>query len=280
VYHGYGGKARVLPDLLSAILPNGTGQLLMYSLFADETTCAEKDLIIVAGYLIGSRRLNALTEKWAAVLDEAQLRYFHMREGHHTSYPKAYAALIALVNHEHVTAGFCASVKATEYDSICQEKVQGQSLKYWMGGSYSFCVGAIAQLANQWLDANNPGERDMAYVFDAGNPRQHEADMFLRMIASDALLVAKKCQLRYYSHSFVDSKRREQGALQAADILAANLSARQRLQKWTPEGGKLIDAVKVYSVHYGASGLRQTVELQKKGWEFYGSLKRATVLRP
>jgi hypothetical protein len=149
-----------------------------------------------------------------------------MKDGHHASHPDAYRALVNLVTYDHMTAGFCASVFRSEYHDICKQKVQGQSLKYWIGGEYSFCVGAIAQLANHWLDANNPGEKDMAYVFDSGNQREREADMFLRMVASDPLLIARKRMIRYYSHSFVDGKRRDGGALQAADMLAWNLAAR------------------------------------------------------
>jgi hypothetical protein len=202
-----------------------------------------------------------------------------MKEGHHKSHPEAYAALADLITHDHITAGFCASVLRSEYRSICSCKINGQSLTYWIGGEYSFCVGAIAQLANQWLDANNPGERDMAYVFDAGNEREKEANDFLGRVGSDPLMIARKHLIRYYSHSFVDGKRKDGGPLQAADMLAWNLGYRQRpAKKWNSIGARIIDAVRVYSVHYGADGLRETVAGQEAFWEHYGSLKHAHVL--
>src|SRR5215469_1759196 len=107
--------------------------ILVYSLFADETYCKKTDHVIVAGYLIGSSQLGKLTDAWGGVLEDAPLKYFHMKEGERTSHPDTYRALVNLVNYDHVTAGFCASVLRSEYNSVCRRKIGGQSLKYWMG---------------------------------------------------------------------------------------------------------------------------------------------------
>lgn len=264
-------------DWLNVILPRGKGSLIVYSLYADESyedTCGH---VTVAGYLIASKPLALLTDAWATAL--GPLDYFHMKEGHHYKHPDVYERLLKLMTCDHLTAGFAASVVQAEYATVMDQKLKGQPMRYWFGGAYSFCVQAIAGLANKWLDENNPGERDVAYVFEAGHARQGEASMFLEKLNSDPAFSARKRQLRYFSHTFMDGKRREAGALHAADILAWNITDGRRRNSFSEAGRRLVESVPVLTIHYPESGIRDTLQAQLEFCNFYDSLRRATRLR-
>jgi hypothetical protein len=136
----------------------------VYNLFADESFRDDSGTFLVAGYLIGSKALGNITGTWATAL--GPLNYFHMSEQHHQSHPEIYRALLALMTPDRFPVGFVASVNQSEYKKVMDQQFRGQPMKYWFGGPYSFCVGAIAQLANKWLDANSPNEKDVAYVLE------------------------------------------------------------------------------------------------------------------
>jgi hypothetical protein len=197
-----------------------------------------------------------------------------MSEGHYQTHPEIYRALFALIAPEYFPVRFVASVNQSEYKRVMDTQLRGQPMKYWFGGAYSFCVGAIAQLANKWLNANNPSERDVAYVLEAGYEKQGEADMFLQMINTDQALAGQKRDLRYHSHKFMDGKRRDAGALQAADILAWNVGVGLRDGQPTQQGRLLIDSVSIYAVHYPESAIADNLRAQLDFCNFYGDLKR------
>jgi hypothetical protein len=203
-----------------------------------------------------------------------------MSEGHHKRYPHIYAKLVELMTHDYLIAGFCASVNQAEYSNVMGQKLNGQSMRYWFGGPYSFCVGAIGQIANNWLDGHNPSEHDLAYVFEAGYERQGEADTFLQMLNSEMSLADRKRRLRYFSHKFMDGKRREAGALQAADILAWHITDGHRRGAFDEVGKKIVNSVELYSVHYPESGLRETLRSQLNFCDFYWDLKHAKRIEP
>lgn len=251
----------------------------MYGLYADESRDDNTSRFTVAAYLIGSKAAIELTDKWATAL--GSLEYFHMKEGHHSKYPDIYAKLLDIMaDGGYLVSGFVASVLEQEYKDVMQQKLHGQSLAYWFGGAYPICVGAIASLVNKWLDANNPNERDLAYVFDAGSTNQGDADRHLRLINTDDKLSVRKRELRYYSHSFMDSKRRDAGHLQAADILAWNITNSHRAGMANAAFKRLLDTVNVYSVHYSSKGITDSLQAQLDFCDFYGQLKQAKQVRP
>jgi len=187
---------------------------------------------------------------------------------------------VELMTHDYLIAGFCASVDQAEYKGVMGQQLQGQPMSYWFGGAYSFCVGAIAQLANSWLDARNPNERDVAYVFEAGYEKQGEADTFLQMINTEPALSERRRKLRYFSHTFMGGKRRESGALQAADILAWHITDGRRRSAFDDVGQKIVEEVELYSAHYPESGLRETLRNQLHFCDFYWDLKHAKRIVP
>ena len=264
-------------EWLNVALPLGKGSLIMYSLYADESSTDAAGLLTIAGYLIGSKALVSLTEAWATAL--GPLEYFHMSEGHYRAHPDIYHALLGLMTSDHLVVGFAASVNQTEYKRVMGQKLHGRPLRYWFGGSYSFCVTAIAYLANKWLDANNPEEQDLAYVFEAGHASQGEADTFLHMINRDRWLADQRRILRYFSHTFMDGKRKESGALQAADILAWHITTAIRDAKPREECRILSESVQLWGVHYPESAIRENVHRQLEFCNFYGDLKGAKELK-
>jgi len=262
-----------IEDWLKILLPCGKGWLVVYNLCADESFDGADGNFTVAGYLVGSKALVRLIEAWALAL--GPLDYFHMKEGHHHKHPEIYKQLLSLMTPDYLTAGFAASVNQAEYRNVMSEKLRGQSLRYWFGGPYSFCVGAIADLANKWLNANNPNERNIAYVFESGHENQGEADTHLQQINSHPALISRKRELRYYSHTFKDGKRKDSGILHAADILAWHMGKARRAE---PTG--FSTSVDIYTVEYPENNIRETVAQQLELCSFYGNLTHATVLRP
>lgn len=264
-------------DWLNVVLPLGKGNLIMYSLYSDESYIDQRGNFVVAGYLIGSKRLPGFVEAWGEAL--GPLEYFHMSEGHHKKYPEVYLRLLRLLSTDHLMAGFCASVKQDEYKRVMREPFHGHTLKYWFGGHYSFCVTAIADIANRWMNCNSPGERDMAYVFEAGHDRQGEADCALQKIAADPLLATWKKKVRYFSHSFADGKRREAAALQAADILAWHIVQSAAGNRPPEDVRQMILEVPTFSVHYTEARLRENIRDQIRFTQFYDQLKKAKKLK-
>lgn len=248
----------------------------MYSLYADESCTTSSGNLGVCGYLIGAKALEKFTIKWSEAL--GPLPYFHMAEGHHNSHPGIYRKLLSLITSDYFVAAFSASVNQAEYRQVMKQKLHGQPALYWFGGAYSFCVAAIADLANRWLNINNPNEKDVAYVFEAGYERQGEADRALQMINTDPYLAEWKRRIRYFSHTFLDGKRKESGALHAADILAWNVIKSQEGIRPPEDIRQALLAVRCYQVHYPKEGLQDNLREQLKFSDFYTSLKRAKKL--
>jgi len=258
---------------LNVVLPGGKGSLLLYNLYADESYSTKEGNLSVCGYLIGSKALPFFTEKWAEAL--GPLPYFHMSEGHHKSHPDIYRKLLRLISCDHFVAAFSATVHQRAYRDVMRYRLHGHPALYWFGGAYSFCVSAIADLANRWLNANNPGEKDMAYIFEAGDGRRGEADWALQMFNSDPYLVEMKRRIRYFSHVFVDGKRKEAGALQAADILAWHVVKSDEGTRPPDDVREALLAVRCYQVYYTADDLRSNLQENLKFNELYKSLKGA-----
>ena len=63
-------------DWLRFILPSGNGGLFVYGLYADESYITKDGDFVVAGYLIGSKRLPEFIQRWSDAL--GPLEYFHL----------------------------------------------------------------------------------------------------------------------------------------------------------------------------------------------------------
>ena len=263
-------------EFLTVILPCGKGLVILYALYGDESSDSDSGRLIVAAYLITSGQFSRLVPAWIEGLQD--LPYFHFSEGHHTSHPDVYRSLISLITPEYFTVGFSASVFEHEYKSVTSVKLKNQTLAYWFGSSYTYCLWSVINQANSWLDSTNPNERDVAYVFDAGHARQGQAGMFFDQILTDPLRTTLKHRLRFYSNTFTDGKRREAGPLQAADMLAANLTNYHRTGKFS-EFGAAIDSVDVYGCHHTPDKIKAAFEAQLDWCQVYGEMRRSNIIR-
>ncbi len=183
-------------------------------------------------------QFKALNDNWKIAL--GGLPYFHMKEGHHKKYPKVYAALLDLITPEHMTIGFHAALHEPYFNELTNVKLHGHHLRYWFGGAYNCCLLAYMRAVGEWLKNNIPDEKRVAYFFDAGDARAGEADMFIKMIASDKTYEAQKVQYRYTSHTWLDGKSDVGRVLQASDILAWHFSYFLKHKEWLPEGKRIV----------------------------------------
>jgi hypothetical protein len=190
--------------------------------YSDESQRCGSPLLSIAGYIMSEDQFLALDLRWKECLGE--LPYFHMKEGHHTTHPQVYAALLDCIVPEHVIAGFHVVLDEEKYRKATDVKLKGQSLRYWFGGSYSFCLSTYMALVGDWLAKNLPEEEKVAYFFDAGHARSGEANMFLGMVSSDKRFVSKKQHYRLESYTFIDGKSQVGRVLQSADIIAWHMN--------------------------------------------------------
>ncbi len=199
----------------------GRGTILLLASYSDESS-TDFPILTVAGYLMTGEQFKALDLAWRAALGE--LPYFHMNEGHHWKHRKIYGELLKCITPESVTCGISASVDVNAFDLVTKEKRGNQSLKYWFGGAYAYCVGIYMSTVGEWVAANRPEELFVAYFMEAGHERQGEADMFLKLVASKLEYRQTKRDYRYGSHTFIDKKEDPGRVLQCADMLAWHLS--------------------------------------------------------
>jgi len=216
--------------------------------YSDESQRSGNPLISVAGWMMTEEQFRALDVRWRTALGD--LPYFHMKEGHHSKYPKAYTALLDCVSPEHMIAGFHVAVNEDKYNLVTDKKLQGQTLRYWFGGAYTFCLSAYMALVGEWVKQNLPGEETAEYFFDAGHARCGEANMFLRMIASNKELRHKKQHYILSSYEFMDSKTEAGRVLQSGDIIAWHFSYLLANGRMLPEGKRITRAVKCFYRHY------------------------------
>ena len=222
--------------------------IVMLKSYSDESRREKSPFLTVAGYVMTESQFTALNDGWRTALDG--LPYFHMREGHHITHPKIYAALLELIASEHMIAGFHTALHEPYYEQLTNPKFQGQTLRYWFGGAYSFCLSAYMRLVGDWLAENMPEEKCVAYFFDAGDARAGEADMFAKMVASNKRFETQKSAYRYASHTWLDGKGAIGRVLQSSDILAWHFSYFLTHGKMLPEGKQITRAVKVFYQHY------------------------------
>jgi Protein of unknown function (DUF3800) len=249
----------------------------MLKSYSDESRRPQSPFLTIAGYVMTENQYEALNEGWGIALGE--LPYFHMSEGHHKRYPRVYGALLELINPKHMLAGFHAAVHEGYYEQLTSPKLNGQNLRYWFGGAYSFCLSAYMRLVADWLQTDMPAEKRVAYFFDAGDSRAGEADMFLKMVADDKRFETQRLQYRYATHAWLDGKSSAGRVLQAGDILAWHFSRLLSSGEMLAEGKKITRSVKAFYQHYldpQTIGLtiHSTLDRQKKLTQERGAIKK------
>jgi Protein of unknown function (DUF3800) len=246
--------------------------------YADESKRPGSPLLSLAGYVMTESQFNALSHHWRASL--GRLAYFHMKEGHHTEYPEVYRSLLDCIRPEHMTAGFHVAVNEDSYNKLSSTRLQGQSLRYWFGGPYTFCLNAYMLLIGEWLAKNRPEEETVAYFFDRGHARCGEANMFLGMVASDSRFRHTKLRYRMASHTFLDGKTEIGHVLQSADILAWHFNYYLVKGNMLPEGRKITRAVTCFYQHYLdeetiSPHIRNTIDMERELMEKRASGRRS-----
>ena len=216
--------------------------------YSDESQRDGSPLLSVAGWIMTEQQASTLDELWQASLGE--LRYFHMKEAHHTKFPDVYARLLDCITTDHMLAGFHVAVNEEKYNLATNKKLHGQTLRYWFGGPYTFCMSAYMALVGDWILRNLPGTKGVDYFFDAGHSRSGEADMFFQMTASKDYLQPSKERYLLASHSFIDSKTSEGRLLQSSDILAWHFNYLLANGEMLGEGKKITRAVKCFYRYY------------------------------
>lgn len=238
----------------------------MLKSYADESSTAGLPRLTVAGYLMRDDQFKLLDWNWRAAL--GSMPYFHMCEGHYKSHPEVYQNLLNCLTPQSVLAAFSVSVDEQYCAKILRTKMGHQALTYWFGGPYTICVGAYMQLVGQWVERNMPDEPYVAYSFDAGHPREGEANMFTSMMSSDPFFEQTKRARRYGSHTFLDAKGQIGRVLQSADILAWHLNRYHRTGKKCPELRYLWE-IPTFFVDYGRKAIEETVFEQIRVHEEY-----------
>ncbi len=250
----------------------------MLKSYSDESRRPSSPFLTVAGYVMTESQFKTLDDAWRIALGGRP--YFHMKEGHHKKYPKIYAALLDLITPDHMTLGFHVAVHEPYFNELTSPKLHGQTLRYWFGGAYNFCLYAYMRAVGEWLKNNIPDEKRVAYFFDAGDARAGETDMFIKMVASDKKYEAQKSQYRYTSHTWLDGKSDVGRVLQSSDILAWHFSYLLKHKEMLPEGKQIVRSVKVWCEHYLDResiypAIDKTLDLERRLMEKRGMKKRA-----
>jgi hypothetical protein len=235
--------------------------------YSDESKRGPSPLLSVAGWITTERQSKVLDQRWGTVL--GNLPYFHMKEGHHRKYPEVYTALLDCISPEHMIAGFHVAVNEDKYNLATDKMLQGQTLRYWFGGAYTFCMSAYMALVGEWVAQNLPEQDSIEYLFDAGHARSREANMFFEMIQSNERFQFKRRHYRLASFKFVDGKTDEGQILQTADILAWHFNYLLANGQMLAEGKKITRAVKCFYRSYLdlediAPSILDTLDMEKK----------------
>ena len=155
----------------------------------------------VAAILLSRPQLLPFCQAWDAQLEISGLSSFNPKE-HAELYPATYAALRGLINGNNYSAAFCLS---TEIPTPIATAAAFANLSI-----------DIANLANQWISSNDPGQDNLAYCFEAGIPGHDEIHYFFTNNV--------RCPtLRIHSWCIPETDNRNP-PLQAANLLAWNMA--------------------------------------------------------
>jgi hypothetical protein len=239
----------------------------MLKSYSDESQRSGNPLLSVAGWIMTEEQSRILDLQWSAALGD--LPYFHMKEGHHSKFPKVYGALLDCISPEHIIAGFHVAVNEDKYNLATNKKLQGQTLRYWFGGAYTFCLSAYMALVGEWVKQNLPAEESVKYFFDTGHARFGEANMFFGMLASNKEFRHKKLHYLFSSCEFMDNKTEAGRVLQSADIIAWHFNFLLANGHMLPEGKRITRAVKCVYRHYLdvesiAPSILDTLDMEQK----------------
>lgn len=108
--------------------------------YSDESQRPGSPLVSIAWCLMTDSQYMTLDLCRKASLGD--LPCFHMREGHHIQNPTIYSALLDCITPDHAIAGSHVVVDEDKYRQATDVKLQGQTLRYWFGGAYTFCLNA------------------------------------------------------------------------------------------------------------------------------------------
>jgi hypothetical protein len=233
----------------------------MLKLYADESVNDATSLINLSGYLMTEDQFAALDEKIQKA--RGDLPYFHMKEGHHKKHPQVYQKIVDLITPQAVLCGISVSFFLNEFNKLMSLKTNGQSLKYWFGGSCTFATGAMMALCSGWLNQSPHRNELVAYVFENG-PFQEDANTFWAKLSLPRYKKRKE-SYHYASHTFVDGKGPLGSVLQVCDILAWNLNKMQREKKKSPELNRLFVTPTLYK-HHGGDDIARNLHLTLDHW--------------
>lgn len=172
----------------------------------------------VGGYLFRKKHVRPFEKQWRAMLRKHDLDHFHMTDcnasppqGPFAGMDKADcddAARMAIdAIKGHATYGMSTAVKISDFYEIMGPK----SL---MTNPFSLCAFTVLTHCAQWANVYDPQAR-IAYVFEAGDEHQADANKIIQSIADTP---ERRAKYHYETHAFVP--KRSSMPTQAADILA------------------------------------------------------------
>jgi hypothetical protein len=264
-----GGKANVrvqsqseVRALLSSILPKGKGIVLMLKFYGDESMDEQGKVMNVSGFI--------MEESGFAFLDEAvqvvrgDLPYFHMCEGHHLSHPEVYARMCKLICRDFIKVGISASLPLNEHKAITDHQLDGQSLRYWTGTTYTYLLSLTMAVCNEWLNKTEPSSGYIAYVFEGGHQNAGDASYFFNQLQKWPLKTTRN-SYRYASHTFIDGKGPLGSVLQLADIFAWHMNKEATGESSLEDVGKMF-RIPIYTKEHGEQEIIESMISAKRQW--------------
>jgi hypothetical protein len=259
---------KYLCDLLSALLPQDRGSVvLMLAYFDESTTHDGTKAMCVSGYVFSPEAYRQFDLEWADALARAGVEYWHTVrsirprgpfDGKTQEEVDALAAELRGVIHRHSTIGVVVSVTEDEYDALAPA---GWHEKY--GGAYTLCLQWCLAGIGLWAE-DNKVEGPFAYFFEAGHAHQGEANTRMNLIYQNPVTRAR---YHHASHTFADKKLHR--GLQAADMLAWHFA---RMYNRSVIGGEHVRPDTAHLVLGGGRGRHKTYRVEgEKLKRFFGA---------
>jgi len=233
---------------------------MVLRLYADESADDAIGIFRIAGYLMTHQQWKSLDKKIEVAL--GPLPWFHMKEGHHKRYPEIYKKLLHTITASSVLVGFSVSVNKKEYDALTSERSGKNTLRYWMGSSYTFLVQAAMSVCGIWCSQNGLADEWIAYFFEAGHPSQGDANWSIELFRKKQYRDHAE-QARYASHSFLVKEGPLSKALIPCDILAWHLTNWRRGGNQCKELQKLL-GVKTLRQDFEPDDIRAVIAASKQ----------------
>ncbi len=187
---------------------------------AFDESYGEDGLLAVSGLVFDKKGARGLTKAWSNMLTKGgrDLPFFRMSACAHRNWPfdklskaecdKVAREAIALII-KHSSGLTITTVDAVEFE---KKVPQGQSVGNVR--AYPFCVwNSLMHVRSLLQEGYIKGQ--VAYIFEAGDAKQSEANWLMNNLFADDTL---RREYAYYSHSFVE--KRKSALVQAADLIA------------------------------------------------------------